>query len=783
MNGQSHRDDVPPERFSTLCDAMLRISGSLDVGTVLQEVVDSARALTRARYGMIATVDERGQPHDFITSGLTADEHRQLAEWTDGPRLFEHLRGILSPVKIGDAPKYLRSLGYAHELLGAKVFLGMPMHHRDVHVGSFFLAAEEGGTPFTDEDEEVLKLFALQAAAAVTNARTYRDERRARADLEALVETSPVGVVVFDADTGIPVSYNREAERIVSALSAPDEPTEQLLDMVSFRRADGREIALDEFPIAGQLGTGETVRAEEIVLSVPDGRSVAALINATPIADPDGAIASVVVTMQDLAPLRELEKQRAEFLAMVSHELRAPLTSVKGSTATLLGSGRPLDPAEMVLLFRLIDEQADRMHALIGDLLDAGRIRAGTLTVAPAANDLAVLVDRARNTFISGGGRHPLRIDIPTDLPRVMADGARVVQVLNNLVANAARHSPSSSPIRLDAELDGIHASITVSDQGAGVAPEQLALLFREPADGAGIHGRGLGLVICKGLVEAHGGRIRAESEGPGQGTRVTFTLPTALEADAKGDYAADGISDARSRPQKARVLVLDDDPQTLRLVRDVLGSTGYHTAVTGDPGELPRLLEEQQPDLVLLDLVLPGTDGIDLMGHVPELADVPVIFISGYDRADTIATAFDAGAVDYIVKPFSPTELTARVRAALRRRLGPETFTLGQLEIRHDERRVTVGARQIPLTAKEYRVLRVLSLNAGRVMTHDALLRRVWDEPGANDRVLLRTVVKKLRAKLGDDAGNPTYIFNERGVGYRMANPRARQRPATVGG
>ena len=777
MDGRTQQDDVPRERFSTLCAAMLRIGGSLDVGTVLQEVVDGARALTRARYGMIATVDERGHPHDFITSGLTAEEHRQLADWTDGPRLFEHLRGLPSPVKIEDAPKYLRSLGYAHRLFDAKVFLGMPMHHRDVHVGSFFLAAEEGGTRFSDEDEEILKLFALQAAAAVTNARTYRDERRARADLEALVETSPIGVVVFDANTGVPVSYNRETERIVGALSDPNEPTEQLLDMVTFRRADGREIALDEFPIAGQLGTGETVRAEEIVLSVPDGRSVAALINATPIADPDGAIVSVVVTMQDLAPLRELEKQRAEFLAMVSHELRAPLTSVKGSTATLLGPGRPLDPAEMVLLFRIIDEQVDRMHALIGDLLDAGRIRAGTLAVAPEANDLAVLVDQARNTFISGGGRHPIRIDIPTNLPRVMADGERVVQVLNNLVTNAARHSPPASAIRIDAELDGTHVAVTVSDQGAGVAPERLALLFREPPDGTGIHGRGLGLVICKGLVEAHGGRIRAESNGLGLGTGVTFTLPAALEAVAGASRVADGSPHTGFQPGKARVLVLDDDPQTLRLVRDVLGPAGYHTAVTGDPGELPRLLREEQPDLVLLDLVLPGTDGIDLMGRVPELADVPVIFISGYDRAETIAAAFDAGAVDYIVKPFSPTELTARVGAALRRNLGPKRFTLGRLEVRHEERRVTLGSRHVPLTAKEYEVLRVLALNAGRVMTHDALLRRVWGEPGRNDRVLLRTVVRKLRAKLGDDATHPTYIFNERGVGYRMAGPPSKHR------
>ncbi|MDE0660463.1 MAG: response regulator [Gammaproteobacteria bacterium] len=769
MHDRKVDDDLSRERFSRLCAAMLRISGSLDVNTVLQEVVDSARALTGASYGMIATVDERGRPQDFITSGLTVGEHREFAGRSDGPRLFEHLRRLPAPVKIADVPAYLRSHGYAAELFDSKAFLGMPMHHRGVHVGSFFLAAEQAGTPFSHEDEEILKLFALQAAAAFANARTHRDERRARADLEALVEMSPVGVVVFDADTGVPVSFNREAKRIVSTLSAPGEPPEQLLDAITFRRADGREIALDEFPIAGQLGTGEMVRAEEIVLSVPDGRSVTALINATPIRDAEGVIVSVVVTLQDLAALRELETQRAEFLATVSHELRAPLTSVKGSTAALLGSVRPLDHAEMRLLFRIIDEQADRMQALIGDLLDAGRIRAGTLTVAPAPTDLAGLVDEARNTFISGGGAHAVRMDLPQDLPRVMADEARVVQVLNNLIGNAARHSPSSSPIRIDAEADGIHVAVSVSDEGAGVAPDRLPLLFRGPVGEPGVQRRGLGLVICKGLVEAHGGRIRAESAGPGQGTRFTFTLPSVPDADAAATTASADSSGTRMRGGRARVLVLDDDPETLRLVRDALAAAGYDTVVTGDPRDLPRLLSAEQPDLVLLDLVLPGADGIDLMDRVPELAEVPVIFISGYDRAETIATAFDAGAADYIVKPFSPTELTARVRAALRRRESPGTFSLGQLAIRHDERRVTLGGRELSLTPKEYTLLRVLSLNAGRVMTHDALLRRVWDEPSTSDRVLVRTVVRKLRAKLGDDAARPTYIFNERGVGYRM--------------
>ena len=768
------------DRISRLSAAILRISASLDVNTVLQEVVDSARALTGARYGVITTIDDAGQPQDFVSSGFTPAEHRQLADWPDGPRLFEHLRDLPGALRLGDLPGYVRELGFSSDLMRSKTFQGTPMRHRGVAVGHFFLAEKEGGREFTGEDEEVLVLFASQAATAIANARTHRAEQRARADLEALVDTSPVGVVVFDARTGDPVSLNREAKRIVGGLRLPGRSPKQLLEVMTVRRADGREMALGEFPLSRALSTAETVRAEEIVLEVPDGRSVTTLVNATPIRSEDGEVESVVVTMQDLAPLEELERLRAEFLGMVSHELRAPLTSIKGSATTVLGASSALDPAEMLQFFRIINEQADQMRGLISDLLDAGRIEAGTLSVAPEPAEVAHLVDQARNTFLSGGGRTTVQIDLPADLPRVMADTPRIVQVLNNLFSNASRHSPESSPIRVAAVREGLHVAISVADEGRGVPADRLLHLFRKHAGGGGeepergIGGSGLGLAISKGLVEAHGGRIRAESGGAGQGTRFTFTIPVADEA---GHGAATGLAQTSTRspragPEPTPILVVDDDPQALRYVRDALSAAGYAPVVTGDPREVARLLKTKKPQLVLLDLMLPGTDGIELMQRVPAMADLPVIFISGYGRDETIARALETGADDYIVKPFSPTELVARVQAALRRRAEPEPFLLGDLAIHYEQRRVSMAGRPVPLTATEYELLRVLSLSAGRVVTYDALLRQAWSGRDSAGPKVVRAFVKTLRRKLGEDATRPAYIFNERGVGYRMAEP-----------
>ena len=764
------------QRISTLSAAILRISASLDMAIVLQEAVDSARALTGARYGIIVTGD---QSEDFVTSGLTQEEVRRLVELPYARQFFEHLRDLPGPLRLDDLPGYIRSLGFGPDLPGSKTLQVTPMHHHGVHVGQFFLGEKEGGPAFTEEDEEVLVLFASQAAAAIGNARTHRAEQQSRADLEALVDTTPVGVVVFDARTGRPVTLNREARRIVEGLCAPDGTPEDLLELMTCRRADGREISLAELPLAEQFSIPETVRAEEIVFSVPDGRSVETLVNATPIFDRDGTVVSMVVTMQDLAPLQELERLRADFLGMVSHELRAPLTSIKGSAATALRTSRVVDPAEARQFFRIIEEQADHMDGLIGDLLDVGRIEAGTLSVDPEPSDVAALVDQARNTFLSGGGRHSLIIDLPPDLPLAMADRQRIVQVLNNLFANAARQSPETSPIRVESVREGVHVAVSVSDEGRGLAPGQLPQLFckqagfaargREPGSG----GSGLGLFICKGLVEAHGGRIRAESAGSGRGARFTFTLPVAGEAGGAVREALRSHAHSRRTGREAtRILVVDDDPTILRYVRDTLKTAGYAPIVTGEPGGVQELLRQKEPALVLLDLKLPGTDGIELMESLPELADLPVIFISAYGRDETVARALESGAADYIVKPFSPTELTARVRAALRARAGPEPFVLGDLAIHYERRRVSVAGRDVRLTATEFEMLRLLSVNAGRPVTYEAVLHRVWAGRDSGDAGAVRAFVKKLRRKLGDDAADPAFIFTERGVGYRMPRP-----------
>ena len=609
------------DRISRLSAASLRINASLDLGTVLREVVESARGLTGARYGLIAALEESGQIQDFVISGLTAEAAEKLVGWPEGPKLFEHFRDLEGVLRLRDLPAYVRSLGYSPDPRWPKIFQGTPMRHQGLHVGNFFLAEKEGGGEVHGRGR--------RGAGDVRIPGGHGDRQRPHAQGGAAGAGRPGGPDrhfagggggVRRQGPGKAVSLNREAKRIVGSLRSPGQKPEQLLEIITWRHADGREFSMEEFPMAQVVSNAATVRAEEIVIEVPDGRSVTMLVNATPIRSEDGAVESMIVHHAGPGPagraragadrVSEHGEPRASGAADLDQGLKRP---------RCWSLSPPPDPAEMLQFFRIVDEQADQMRGLISDLLDAGRIEAGTLSVSAEPSEVAGLVDRARNTFLSGGSRHTVLIDLPPDLPQVMADRRRLVQVLNNLFANASRHAPESSPIRVAAEPDGVHVAISVSDGGRGVSPDRLPHLFRKHSrvgmDKSGTGGSGLGLSICKGLVEAHGGRIRAESGGVGMGTRITFTIPVAEEA-VGGAY---GLARSLAHPprkgkRKTRILVVDDDPQTLRYVRGRLGCGGLFA--TGDrrpAGSVSSCQDEEAPT---------GSPGHDAARHRRDRTD-----------------------------------------------------------------------------------------------------------------------------------------------------------------
>ena len=750
----------------------------MEFNTALREVLDSARDLTAARYGVMVLLDANERAEGFLSSGTTAEQDERLWLTPEGHQIFESLTETSGPLRVDDLVSHIRSLGFTEfEIpVPAEAFglVAVPMLYQGGRVGHLFVGGKDGGAEFTGADAQSLAMFGAQAALTIANARSHRDLQRARASLETLADTSPVGVVVIDVAGEEPVSANRETARVVERLREGDQSLEELLEIVTCVRADGGVLSLREL-----AGAGETIRAEEVSLRVADGRSVSVLLNVTPIRSDDGAVASLVATLQDMAPLDEQERLRTEFLATVSHELRTPLAAVIGSVTTLLDRPGSLDPAETAQFLRIIRDQSDQMRHVIGDLLDIARIDCGALPVAPEPADVHQLMDDATSRFLADGASNPVDVELAADLPLVTADRLRIAQVLNNLLVNAAGCSPEGLPIEVTAVRDGVHVAISVTDQGRGIPSEQMPDLFRKfsqahsPYHGSGLAGSGLGLAISKGIVEAHGGRIWAESDGTGLGARFTFTLPLA-EATAAAPPAGSRSSQRPARHQ-IRVLAVDDDPQALRYISDILVKAGYGTVATNNPADISRIMAEHKPHLVLLDLALPDRDGIEVMTDIRMKADVPVIFLSAYGHDETIARAFDMGAADYVVKPFSPTELTARIRAALRKNVdllegAPSApYEAAGLSIDYARRRAAVGGEPVELTATEYSLLHELAANAPRVLNHNALLHRVWGPERVGEPWLVRDVIKRLRRKLGDDAANPSYIFTEPRVGYRM--------------
>ena len=708
-------------------------------------------------------------------------------------KIFDHFSKMSGPLLVDNYYEYAASVGL-DGWLPMTVFSGMaaPIRHRGETVGIIWLGHGQEDKKFSEEDAETLVMFGSQAAMVIANARRYRDEQSAKNDLEILINTSPVGVVVFNAKTGDPLSFNREALRMVDELRTEGSPPESLLEIMTIRRADGREISLPDLSMAQVMSSGEMLQAEEVILEVPDGRSVTVLVNATPVLSPNKSIDRYVVTLQDMSSLEELERLRAEFLATVSHELRTPLATVRGSVSALLDESFDMHRAEMQQFHRIIFEQTDRMRALITDLLDVARIESGTLSISPEPTDLSALAREAGAALRIGGLAHNLRIEMTPGLPWVMADRSRILQVLGNLLNNAARNSPESSTIRMIAAPSDLSVTVSVTDEGRGIPAESLPHLFRkfariESEEQGG--DTGLGLAICRGIVEAHGGRIWAESDGLGLGASFSFTLPTAEETGFVSPGTAHRPSALPVRgPSKrqVRILAVDDDVQALKYIRDTLIKTGYAVLATGNPDDVPQLMEKEKPHLILLDLRLPGVDGTELMEFIITTYDVPVIFVSAYGQDQYVAKALEMGADDYVVKPFSPTELVARIRAALRRREKPEPsvpYVSGDLTIDYTERLVTLRGSPVALTAIQYRLLAELSINAGRVLTYKDILRRVWGSAGDGDVRPIRTAISSIRRELHDNADNPKYIFTELRVGYKMpkADTPGKKPPTTL--
>jgi PAS domain S-box-containing protein len=340
----------------------------------------------------------------------------------------------------------------------------------------------------------------------------------------------PDGLVVAD-EHGHVVCFNAAAERI-TAVRAADALGQRLEKALPLEDLEGRRWWQLTDPYGG---LAIRVRQPERNLLLPGGREV--LVTARYVrARPTGPVRRVVVGLRDTEARRRTERSHAELIATVAHELRSPLTSVKGFTATLLAKWERFTDDQKRLMLETVDADADRVTRLIAELLDISRIDSGRLELRRQPVDMGAAVGRHIQAYVAAGlpaDRFLLRIEQP--LPDLWADPDKIDQVLSNLLENAVRHGEGTvtidvTPTASPREGEDTGTSVTVSDEGPGIPEESMNRVFTRFWRGSKRGGTGLGLYIVKGIVEVHGGTITV-GRAPGGGAEFRFTLPVSAPA------------------------------------------------------------------------------------------------------------------------------------------------------------------------------------------------------------------------------------------------------------
>jgi signal transduction histidine kinase len=436
-----------------------------------------------------------------------------------------------------------------------------------------------------------------------------------------------------------------------------------------FRIVNEQTRAAVENPVARVLKEGTTVGlANHTLLLAKDGTERPIDDSGAPISDGHGGVGGVVLVFRDVTErrrsereLREADRRKDEFLAMLSHELRNPLAPIRNSLHVMKVAEGPQD-AEAAR--QIAERQVAHLVHLVDDLLDVSRITWGRIQLKrrpiALADAVASAVESAQPRIDSAGQR--LSLSLPREPLWVDGDPTRLAQVFANLLNNAAKFSRQPGTITLAVERKGDLGVVSVRDEGVGISAELQPRLFdvfvqgdRSPERSEG--GLGIGLTLVKKLVELHGGSVSVKSEGPGKGSEFEVRLP--LLAQAPQQPEAEARTVASSRPR--RVLVVDDNVDAAESVAMVLKIAGHEVRMAHSGPEAVTSVERFEPEIVVLDIGLPGMNGYEVAQQLRSGDDAhkPVLVaLTGYGQDEDRARAHDAGFDHHLTKPVEPTAL-----------------------------------------------------------------------------------------------------------------------------
>ncbi len=504
----------------------------------LVSVLNAMVRVNRAHAGALFLLD--GLQNRLVLTasyGLDGDD----ADLLSFVPLSDDLLGAVAverrPMVVHDVRSTVRALKGSLTRTQIRAALAVPLISAEDHLIGVVLTGLLVRHQFTPTEIAKLEVLAARAASMV-EAADFADEREtllqlaneAQRRLELVIGTMPEAVVISGPPDGKIVGYNAAAEEILGSLSEPEDKV-ALPARLKLLSTDAEEN--QQLPHLRALQTGEVISGIELLVTRPDGRETPVLASAAPIREPDGVIAAVVIVFRDIGALKEASRIKDEFVSVVSHELRSPLTPIRGFVQLVAKDlDREGGHGNHVVWLNSIAGHVDRMTRLVDDLLDVSRLKAGSLDIRPEDCDLVKICREIVHAKTATAGDH--RFELVAHAKSVMGqwDSDRLHQIVDNLISNAIKYSPSKGVVTIDVGTDPAtgDAVLTVSDEGSGIAEEDRERVFsafyrtREATDSQ-IAGLGLGLYICHEIVMAHGGTISV-GKSANSGAAFTVRLP-----------------------------------------------------------------------------------------------------------------------------------------------------------------------------------------------------------------------------------------------------------------
>lgn len=502
-------------------------------------------------------------------------------------------------------------------------------------------------------------------AADVTDRRTAE---RAHAQLAAVVECSDDAIVATTPD-GLITSWNDGAARLLGY--ANDEIVGQSIDDIIppelRERAKGTR---------RRIAGGERLEHYETVRVAKDGRTIPVSVRLSPILDRAGRIIGISQIIRDITErqraeeaLRLADRRKDAFLATLAHELRNPLAPIRYATR-LLEPGVPPEMASDAK--RMIDRQLAHLARLLDGLLDVSRVTRGVLEIRRERVDLREVIETAVEAArpLAEAAHQELTVSLPAEPLPVDGDAVRLAQVAGNLLHNATKYTQAGGHIAVAISCAGDEVALSVKDDGVGIAPEALAAIFElfvqiDPAGTRAAGGLGIGLSLARDLVRLHGGELEARSAGRGFGSEFTVRLPLARETPALTESIAVPEKVAVLGASGVRVLIVDDNADAMTSLSYVLTLAGYQVTIANDGNRALEIADELRPNVVLLDIGLPGMSGHEVARRLrtqPWGRDLKLIAITGWGQDGDRAKSLEAGFDEHLTKPIDPETLLQRL-------------------------------------------------------------------------------------------------------------------------